>query len=265
MKNNTISPNGNILAATLRIYSNPDPGSEYVARQIADVIKEKQSRGQKTILGLATGATPKGVYRNLINLHQNEGLSFRDVITFNLDEYYPIEPTHELSYVTFMHEQLFNHIDMAPENIHIPCGTLKRDEIEGYCNVYEQKIRDLGGLDIQLLGIGRTGHLGFNEPGSVPESLTRLVDLNEITRNDAIDDFGGIENVPVQAITLGLKAILNAKKIFLVAWGDRKAEIVQKALEGTVSSDVPASFLQSLPTVEYILDQNSAALLSKVG
>lgn len=263
MNEPTVTPNGNVFSAAVKIYSNPDLGSEYVARSIADLIKNKQEKGEKAILGLATGSTPKGVYRNLIKLHREEGLSFRNVITFNLDEYYPIQPTDRNSYVLFMKNQLLDHIDIAPENIHIPCGTLSPETIADYCNDYEKKIVDLGGLDLQLLGIGRTGHIGFNEPGSLPESLTRLVELNPLTRTDAIDDFNGLENVPAQAITMGMKTIFNAKKIFLLAWGGRKAEIIHKAMEGEISPEVPASFLQILPHVEYVLDQNSASLLTK--
>ncbi|MCC9043612.1 glucosamine-6-phosphate deaminase [Myroides sp. M-43] len=247
----------------VKVYSNKDNASAYVASRIAKIIKDKQNIGKHAIVGLATGSTPKGVYKELVRLHKDEGLSFKNVVTFNLDEYYPILPVDDQSYVSFMKNNLFNHIDIDWSNVHIPDGTLSLEAIQAYCDLYEQKIVDFGGLDIQLLGIGRTGHIGFNEPGAVLESKTRLVTLNDVTREDAKDDFGGKEHVPTQAITMGVQTITQAKQVILMALSQRKAEIIKKALQGEITSDIPATFLQQLAHVEYILDSEAASLLSK--
>ncbi|WP_199268599.1 glucosamine-6-phosphate deaminase [Myroides fluvii] len=249
------------LQQAIKIYSNADDASVYVANKIAQIIKTKQEKGNLAVLGLATGSTPKGVYKELVRLHQSEGLSFQNVVTFNLDEYYPMHPVEDQSYVSFMKHNLFNHIDVPKNQIHIPDGTLELNAIQAYCDLYEKKIADFGGLDMQLLGIGRSGHIGFNEPGSLQGSMTRLVQLDDITRKDAADDFGGAEHVPTQAITMGIQTIVQAKQIFLLALSERKAEIIKKALKGEISPEVPATFLQQLEHVEYVLDQKAAALL----
>lgn len=248
----------------VKVYKNQEEASLYTANRIASIIKEKQTKGQHAIIGLATGSTPKGVYQELVRMHRNEGLSFKNMISFNLDEYYPMMPIEEQSYVTFMKQQLFNHIDVPTHQIHIPDGTLSIEAIQTYCDLYEQKIQNYGGMDIQLLGIGRTGHIGFNEPGSDDVTKTRLVTLNDITREDASDDFGGKDKVPSQAITMGIKTITGAKEIILLALSKRKAEIIQKALEGDITPEVPATFLQKYKNVEYILDAEAASLLSNI-
>lgn len=257
-----LNENYRSLISTVKVYNDIDKGSAYVAERVAGLILNKQKRGTLAIIGLATGHTPKGVYKELINLHKNEGLSFKNVITFNLDEYFPMSPTDKNSYVAFMKTQLFDHIDILNENIYIPDGTLSRNQIEDYCSTYEQRIEDLGGLDMQLLGIGRSGHIGFNEPGSLPTSKTRLASLCNITREDAITDFGGIENVPFQAVTMGIETILKAKEIIIMAWGQRKSQIIQQVIENKITPDIPASFLRSHPNVEFILNQESAYLLN---
>lgn len=255
--------NETLLDVNLKVYTDAATASKYVAYRIATEILDKQIAGEKAVLGLATGSTPKKVYQHLINLHKNAGLSFENVYTFNLDEYYPMQPVADQSYVRFMNEQLFNHIDIPKKNIFIPDGTLSTDAIAHYCESYEQRIADLGGLDVQLLGIGRTGHVGFNEPGSDWDSTTRLVTLHDVTREDGAADFGSKENVPTQAITMGMQTICQAKKIILMAWGEHKASIIQRAIEGTVTADVPASYLQQFKNVEYIIDNEAAALLRK--
>ncbi|WP_416276596.1 glucosamine-6-phosphate deaminase [Pedobacter sp. MR2016-24] len=245
------------------VYADEQTASIEVAKRIAALILSKQAKGEQIVLGLATGATPVKVYKELIRLHKEEGLSFKNVITFNLDEYYPMKPEADQSYVRFMNENLFSHIDINPENINIPDGLLNREDIEDFCLKYEQKITALGGIDLQLLGIGRTGHIGFNEPGSAPNSGTRLVTLDELTRRDASRDFGGLANVPTKAITMGIGTIFKAREIILMAWNEKKAEIVKKAVEGELSSDVPATFLQLSPNVEFILDQDAASSLTR--
>ena len=234
-----------------------------VARQIADLIRQRAGENKNAVLGLATGSTPLGLYAELVRLHRDEGLSFQNVVTFNLDEYHPIERDNDQSYFHFMHQQLFNHVDIDPANVNIPSGTVDRDQIPASCEAYEQKIRDAGGIDIQILGIGRTGHIGFNEPGSPRDSRTRSIDLDPITRQDAAKNFGGLENVPHRAITMGVASILDARKIFILAWGAGKASIVQKAVEGPVNSDITASFLQEHSDTVFILDEAAAAELTR--
>ena len=242
----------------VEVFSNASIASISVAREIARLIKDKQKNEQLCVLGLATGSSPIGVYKELVRLHKEERLSFYNVVTFNLDEYYPMEKENVNSYFYFMHEHLFNHIDIIKENIHIPSGTTSNKNVHAYCEVYEEKIKNFGGLDFQLLGIGRTGHIGFNEPGSHQKSLTRRVTLDYLTKSDAAPDFHGIENVPNRAITMGIKTIFKAKRIVLLAWGSKKASIIQKAVEGEVTSKVTASYLQNHGNTSVILDDEAA-------
>ncbi len=245
------------------VYATPAEASKAVAARIATLIRGKQARGEKAILGLATGVTPIALYAELVRLHKEESLSFKNVVTFNLDEYYPMQPTAVQSYVRFMNRQLFDHIDIDRANIHIPDGTLKEENIAAWCLNYEKQIEDLGGLDLQVLGIGRTGHIGFNEPGSAPNSGTRLVTLDELTRTDASRDFGGKQNVPTKAITMGVGTIFKAREIILMAWSEKKAPIIKKAVEGELSADVPATYLQLSDHVEFILDTPAASELTR--
>lgn len=245
------------------IYPNALAASKAVAKEIADLIKSKNEQGKTCVLGLATGSTPKTLYGELIRMHREEGLSFKNVVTFNLDEYYPLEPTAFQSYVRFMNEYLFDHIDILPENAHVPDGTLDRENVAEYCKKYEAKIEELGGLDIQILGIGRTGHIGFNEPGSGKKSRTRLITLDRITRVDAASDFFGQENVPTKAITMGVGTIMEAKRVILMAWGEGKAPIIRKAVEEGISDHVPATYLQEHPNVTFILDEAASAKLTR--
>ena len=245
------------------VYPNEDIASKKVARRITDLIISKQEKGENAILGLATGVTPIGVYREMVRIHKEEGISFKNVITFNLDEYFPMKPTSPQSYVSFMKENLFDHIDIDMAKVHIPDGTLKIEDIPAFCLDYEKKITELGGLDLQILGIGRTGHIGFNEPGSAPNSGTRLVTLDDLTRRDASRDFGGKQNVPTKAITMGIGTIFKAREIILMAWNIKKASIIKKAVEGEISSEVPATYLQLSEHVEFILDQDAASDLTR--
>lgn len=239
-------------------------GSLYVANSIAELIESRNKESKPTVLGLATGSTPTQVYDELVRKHKEEGLSFERVITFNLDEYFPMAPDAHQSYVHFMHEYLFNHIDIKPENIHIPDGTLKKDAVAAFCEEYEAKIAQVGGLDVQILGIGRTGHIGFNEPGSTIDSKTRLITLDRLTMLDAASGFFGIENVPRRAITMGVGTILQAKKIYMMAWGEGKANIVRETIEGAINTSIPATFLQQHNQTEVILDTAAAAELTRI-
>ncbi len=246
------------------VYENSTTASKAVAKEIADLIKVKQSQKQPCILGLATGSSPKGLYAELVRLHKEEGLSFKNVIAFNLDEYYPMEPDSVNSYVRFMQEQLFNHVDILPENYHIPDGTLAKEDIRSYCDQYESKIKALGGLDLQILGIGGNGHIGFNESGSLQNSKTRLVALDHITRVAASGDFSGLDNTPRTAITLGVKKIMEAKRVILLAWGERKSNIIKASVEEEVTSRVPASYLQEHNNATFVLDQAAASKLTRI-
>ena len=239
-------------------------GSLYVANSIAELIESRNKESKPTVLGLATGSTPTQVYDELVRKHKEEGLSFERVITFNLDEYFPMAPDAHQSYVHFMHEYLFNHINIKPENIHIPDGTLKKDEVAAFCEEYEAKIAQVGGLDVQILGIGRTGHIGFNEPGSTIDSKTRLITLDRLTMLDAASGFFGIENVPRRAITMGVGTILQAKKIYMMAWGEGKANIVRETIEGAINTSIPATFLQQHNQTEVILDTAASAELTRI-
>ena len=246
------------------VFENSLTASKSVAKEIADLIKVKQAQKQPGILGLATGSSPKCLYAELVRLHKEEGLSFKNVVSFNLDEYYPMEPDSVNSYVRFMKEQLFNHIDILPENYHVPDGLLSKKAIADYCDQYEAKIEALGGIDLQILGIGGNGHIGFNESGSLQNSKTRLVALDHITRVAASGDFSGLENTPRTAITLGVKKIMEAKRVILMAWGEGKSNIIKASAEGEVSSLVPASYLQEHNNATFVLDQAAASKLTRI-
>ena len=246
------------------IVDDHDDLGRYVAQRIAEVIRAKRAAGGYAVLGLATGSTPIGVYRELIRMHQDEGLSFADVITFNLDEYYPMEPGSIHSYHRFMKENLFDHLDIPPANIHLPRGDVRRDQVEADCQRYENAIRSKGGIDLQLLGIGRTGHIGFNEPGSGAESRTRVVTLDLVTRKDTAADFFGEENVPREAITMGVETIFEAREILILATGEHKADIVRRAVEGEIDHEVAATFLQRHRNTTFYLDRPAAAALTRI-
>ncbi len=245
------------------VFETAREANETLAREIADLIRSRAAEGRTAVLGLATGSTPTGVYNELVRMHQQEGLSFRNVVTFNLDEYYPIQP-HELqSYHRFMKEYLFDHIDIPPENIHIPDGTIALETVVEYCDAYERAIAEAGGIDIQILGIGRTGHIGFNEPGSARNSRTRLITLDRVTRTDAAADFFGDQYVPRRAITMGVGTILAARKVVLLGFGEHKARVIAEAIEGAITSAVAASFLQEHPSAQILLDEAAAAELTR--
>jgi glucosamine-6-phosphate deaminase len=235
-----------------------------VAVRIAEVIRERQREGRGAVLGLATGSTPVGVYRELIRMHRDEGLSFRDVTTFNLDEYYPMEPEGLHSYHRFMWENLFRHVDIDPARVHLPKGDIAREQVAGMCEAYEAAIRAAGGIDFQLLGIGKTGHIGFNEPGSGAKSGTRLVTLDTVTRRDAAADFFGETFVPREAVTMGIATILEAREIAILATGEHKAAIVRRAVEGEIDTEVAATFLQRHSNTRFYLDGAAAADLTRI-
>ncbi len=246
------------------VFSNSVDGSICVAQEIAELIKSKQALGEDCILGLATGSSPIKVYEELVRMHNEEGLSFSNVVTFNLDEYYPMDINSVHSYHYFMHQHLFDHIDINPENVHIPSGTVSLNDLQKYCINYDLKIKELGGLDFQLLGIGRTGHIGFNEPGSHFNSGTRSITLDHLTRADAAPSFLSIDNVPKRAITIGISTLKKAKRIVLLAWGHNKAVIVKKTIEGKITSEVPATYLQEHNNTTFILNDEASQELTRI-
>lgn len=247
------------------IFEDSNKASYDVAKEIVDTMLQKQRQGKNFVLGLATGSTPIKVYEYLVEFHQKQNVSFYNVITFNLDEYYPMTPESIHSYVRFMNEHLFDHLDIKKENIHIPDGTLKGAEnIRAFCEEYEQKIEAFGGIDLQVLGIGRTGHIGFNEPGSILSSKTRMVRLDRVTKLDAASDFFGLEHVPQRAITMGVGTIMAAKKVILMAWGEGKSKIVKEAVEGAIRETIPATFLQQHQNCNYVLDEAAASQLTRI-
>lgn len=235
-----------------------------VAGRIADLIRARAAEGRRCVLGLATGSTPVGVYAELVRMHRDEGLSFANVETFNLDEYWPMDPDSIHSYHRFMREHLFDLVDLDPARCHVPPGTVPKEEVADVCAAYEQQVRAAGGIDLQLLGIGKTGHIGFNEPGSGAESRTRLITLDAMTRRDAAADFFGEGNVPRQAITMGVATILEAREIVMLATGEHKAGIVRRAVEGAVDHQVAATFLQEHPCAVVYCDVAAATELTRI-
>jgi glucosamine-6-phosphate deaminase len=246
-----------------KVFADSQAAVRELAGGIADLIRQRQAENRPAVLGLATGSTPVKLYQELIRLHREERLSFKNVITFNLDEYCGLPPGHPESYRHFMEVQLFRHVDLPSDQVHVPDGLIERDKVFEYCARYEAQIADAGGIDIQIVGIGRTGHIGFNEPGSGRDSRTRMVALDRLTRRDAARDFRGEANVPAYAITMGIGTILQARQIRLLAWGDSKASILRAAIEGPETGSVPASFLQHHPDCAAYIDQAAANELTR--
>src|SRR5688572_12616444 len=247
----------------VRIYPDLTQGSIAVAREIADLIREKQKKKSTCVLGLATGSTPKTLYAELVRMHKEEKLSFKNVVTFNLDEYYPIDNDALQSYNRFMRNNLFDHVDIKPKNIHIPNGEINKADIKSHCSQYEKMIEEAGGIDLQILGIGNNGHIGFNEPGSGIYSKTRIITLDNSTRIANAYEFANISEVPRLAITMGISTIIKSKKIMLMAWGPSKAPVIKKAVENDDTEHVPASLLQNHDDVTFIADESAAAELTR--
>ncbi len=247
----------------LAVFRTSLDASRAVAAEVAALVRARQGEGRPVVLGLATGSTPVSFYAELVRLHREEKLSFAHVVTFNLDEYFGLPDAHPQSYHSFMRAHLFDHVDIPPAAIHLPDGRIAKADVEAHCREYEERIRAAGGIDFQILGIGRTGHIGFNEPGSPQRSRTRLVTLDPLTRRDAAGDFGGEDQTPRYAITMGVRTIMDARRIVLMAWGEHKAEIVRAAIEGEVTPQVTASFLQDHDDVRFVLDEAAAGALTR--
>jgi len=246
------------------IFTSESSGSMYVAREIENCIREKQKFGELCILGITTGKSPVGVFRALVEIHKKENLSFRNVVVFSLDEFFPISPKEQQSRNWLIHESLLDHVDILPENIHIPDGTLPQDKVAAFCRDYEAKIEEYGGLDLLFLGTGVQGQLGFNEPGSYTNTRTRLVALGNESRQAVSSIFYGIDNVPRKAITMGLGTILKAKRIILMAWGEEKATVIKDIVEGEENSATPATCLQKHPNIEVVVDEGASQELTRV-
>lgn len=247
----------------VKIFPSPLQGSKYVANIIAGLIREKESKGEKAVIGLATGSTPKSLYAELVRMHKEEGLSFKNVITFNLDQYYPMEADAIHSYHYFMRKNLFEKTDIDPKNYFLPNGMIPKDQIKKHAADYEKMIEDAGGIDLQILGIGQNGHIGFNEPGSPVYSKTRLITLDNSTRMANAHEFTNLSEVPRMAITMGLSTIMESKQIILMAWGKEKAPVIKKAVEDKPTEEIPASLLQHHDHVTFVLDEFAASELTR--
>ena len=246
------------------IYESPEEGANQIALDIAQIIRDKQRAGRFCVLALAGGNSPRNVYAALVRMHQEEGLSFRNVIVFNLYEYYPMASDAANSNLNALKEMLLDHVDIDKQNIFSPDSTIAKDAIFEYCRLYEQRIESYGGLDVALLGIGRVGNIGFNEPGSRLNSTTRLILLDNASRNEASKIFGSIDSTPISSITMGVATILAAKKVYLMAWGEEKAPMVHECVEGAITDTIPASYLQTHNNAHIVVDLNAAANLTRI-
>ena len=237
---------------------------EAVSEKAAKIISEHITRKKNSVLGLATGSTPLGLYAELVRMYRKGEINFSQIKTFNLDEYYGLEPSHSQSYAHFMHENFFRYVNIPPENVHIPNGTASKEKLKEYCQEYENEIKQAGGIDLQILGIGIDGHIGFNEPGSSQDSRTRLITLDESTIDTNWEKFyknscPSKEKMPHSAITMGISTILEAKKILLLASGKEKAEIAARFIKNGVTDNIPASFLKLHKNVIILLDKDAAS------
>ena len=246
------------------IYESAEEGANQIALDIAQIIRDKQKAGRFCVLALAGGNSPRNVYSALIRMHREEGLSFRNVIVFNLYEYYPLSENAVSSNLNSLKEMLLNHVDIDPQNIFSPSGSIAKDTIFEYCRLYEQRIESFGGIDVAVLGIGRVGNIGFNEPGSRLNSTTRLILLDNASRNEASKMFGNIENTPISSITMGVSTILAAKKVYLMAWGEEKAQMIKECVEGNITDTIPASYLQTHNNAHIAIDLSAAANLTRI-
>ena len=252
-----------------KVYENEYEGVQYVADNIVKAIRmyneihcsnEVYEESQPFVLGLTTGRTPLGLYRELVKRHHEGQISFRNVAVYSLDEFYPIRSTEQQSRNYRIHEEFLNHIDILPENVHIPDGTVPEDRVSEYCASYDHSVRR---IDLMIIGVGEDGQIGFNEPGSYSRSRTRLVQLTYNTRKIQSGAFFGLENTPKMAVTMGIDTIMRANRIILMAWGEEKAHIVQRVVEGEITDQVPASYLQAHQNIEVVIDENAAQLLTR--
>lgn len=246
------------------IYESEQEGAREIAKEVAHIIKEKQRAGRFCIMALTGGNSPINVFKELIRMHKEEGLSFRNVVIFNAYEYYPLAPDAVYSNFKALQEMFLDHVDIDRQNVFTPDGTIPQDKIYEYCRLYEQRIESFGGIDIMLLGIGREGNIALNEPGSQINSRTRLILLDSTSRKEAAKTFGSKDNVPMSSITMGLSTILSAKNIFLAAWGEDKGEMIKKTVEEKVVDTIPASILQTHNNTRIFIDLSAATNLTRI-
>jgi len=244
------------------IYENADEASCLIAKEIAETIRLKQKQGKRCVMVLTGGATPRQLYAELVRLYQEEGLSFSNVTVFNLYEFYPLEKNPIYSNLKALHEMLLDHIDIDPQQVYSPSGTLSQNDIFSFCEAYERQIQESGGIDICLLGIGRLGNVAFNEPGSRINSTTRLILLDNDSRAEAARSFGN--NPPLSSITMGMHTILSSRKIYLMAWGEDKARMIKACVEGAITDTIPASFLQNHNNTRVVIDLSAATYLTRI-
>jgi glucosamine-6-phosphate deaminase len=246
-----------------RVFETPESACVQVAAEMALLIRERAILSRTAVFGLTTGKSTIPLYQELVYLHREERLSFKNVITFNLDEYLGLEAAHPSSSRSFMQRELFDHLDLPPQNIHFLSGLTSDHDAPAFCSAYEHQIVAAGGIDYQILGIGRNGHIGFNEPGTPIDARTRMVELHESTRSSMARKFGGIENVPTQALTMGCGTILEARRVALLAWGARKNRVVKRAMNEPIPSKTCASYLQTHPSVRVYLDIPAGLVLGR--
>lgn len=245
-----------------RVFENPDSACAQVAAEISQLIRERAILGRQVVIGLVTGRTPEPLYQELIYLYREEGLSFKNVIAFVLSEYVGVNEEEPQSAHSFMQRTFFDHVDIPYGNIHFLRGDVAPSMAAEHCQAYEALISEAGGIDLQILGIGRNGHIGFNEPETPMDSRTSQVELAETTREDAIADFGTLGCVPTHGLTLGCGTILEARRIILMAWGNRKARVARRTIQGPVTTRFPASFLLTHLSTQVFLDQAAAVQLT---
>ncbi len=242
-----------------KIYNDNSEGSRELAKILVDNCNLILSKKNRCVISLPTGNSPINLYKSLIELYKKKQISFKNIVFFNLDEFYPISKKDPQSYSTYLNEKLFDHIDMPKKNINLFNGNIKEKGIKRHCIDFEKKIKELGGLDIQVLGIGKNGHIGFNEPGSLINSKTRKVKISNDSIKVIINEFNDKRRVPQEALTMGVQTILSANKIFLMAWGKNKSSIINKTIKSGVSKDIPATYLKTHKNVTFILDKESSS------
>ncbi len=253
---------------SILVFGDAGSAARAAAERIQSTVRAAVAERGRAVLGLATGATPQKVYSYLVALHRENALSFRNVVTYNLDEFYPIAPLDPKSYRSYMHHHLFSHVDLAPNHAHVLDGTVPESFVAEHCAGFDRWIAADGGLDFQLLGIGRNGHIGFNEPSALAmaDALalpTRLTELHPVTRADAAREFGGEDRVIPRALTMGVAAILSARSILMLATGAHKADAVARACHGPITPECPASLLRTAaPRVTWMVDEAAAVKLS---
>lgn len=246
------------------IFPKIEEGASHIADEIVKIVKEKQAEGKFCVLGLGTGLSLTPIYNELIHRHQTDKVSFHNVIVFNAYEYFPITADTQNSCMKQLGDRFLNHVDIDPKNVFSLDGSISQEDVQSHCRLFEERMQTFGGIDIMLLGIGRSGNIATNEPGSTLTSTSRIILVDEVSRKEMALSFGNNESVPPCSITMGIATILKAKKIFLVAWGEEKAEMIQKTVEENITDTIPASFLQTHNNVHVVIDLSAASRLTRI-